>query len=372
MNPVELARPEIRALAPYASARSLAGSSGVLLNANENPWAPDADARLELNRYPDPQPAELRARLARLYGVDEQQLLITRGSDEGIDLLVRAFCRPGHDRVLTCPPCFGMYAIAARIQGAGLVEVPLLEVENHFVPDMEAIAEATAAAGPCRVNFLCSPNNPTGDGIEREQVLALADRLAETGLVVIDEAYVEFARRPSLAAEVARHRNLVVLRTLSKAFALAGCRIGVVIADSSVIELLRRIIAPYPLPAPSVAAALAVLSPEALARQAGQRELIEREKARLVSVLKNHPEVVKVWPGEANFVLARLEDGPGLVRAAATAGILLRDQSAQPGLDNCVRITIGTPEENARLVEFLDRYRSGSVASLRAEKSTQS
>jgi len=344
-----LARPEIRSLQPYASARALADSAGILLNANENPWPPFNDGGLGLNRYPDPQPAGLRARLAGLYGVDEARLLITRGSDEGIDLLQRAFCRAGVDRVLVCPPCFGMYALSARVQGAGVVEAPLIERDGSFeLPD-----ELAARAAGCRLVFLCSPNNPTGNTIPGERVAALAGRQANDGLVVVDEAYVEFAPEASVLRLLETHRNLVVLRTLSKAHALAGCRLGAVIADPEIIELLKRIIAPYPLATPTVAAALAALAPDALAAQRERLATLAEQKQRLVAVLREHPGIARVWPGQANFVLVRVAHGGRLVRDAAAAGIRLRDQSAQPGLADCVRITVGTPDENAALTDFL-------------------
>jgi histidinol-phosphate aminotransferase len=352
MSVVELARPEIRALAPYASARALADSAGILLNANENPWPPEGDDGLGLNRYPEPQPATLKKGLAAHYGVDADNLLLTRGSDEGIDLLERAFVRPGVDRVITCPPCFGMYALSARIQGGELIEVPLREGDDGFELDLPGLE----AAGAARLLFLCSPNNPTGDGLAAETVLDLARARAGDGLVVLDEAYVEFSERASLAARVSAQPNLVVLRTLSKAFGLAGCRLGALIAHAEVIELLGRIIPPYPLPTPAVAAAEAALAPEAVAARREQIDLLMDDKRRVLGQLQAHPSIRRVWPGEANFVLVRAADGPGLVRAAAEAGIRLRDQSAQPGLADCVRITLGTPEENTALIEFLQAW----------------
>ena len=354
MNPAELARADIRALKPYASARALADSAGVLLNANENPWPPAGDTGLGLNRYPDPQPAALKSRLATVFGIDPDQLLITRGSDEGIDLLVRVFCRAGADRVLICPPCFGMYALSARVQNAEVVEVPLVEQDGDWQLDTAAMEGAPA----CRLYFLCSPNNPTGNLIDAQTVLSLAQRVADHGLVVIDEAYIEFCDRPSLAAQVSRQPNLVVLRTLSKAYALAGCRIGAVIADPAVIDLLRRIIAPYPLPTPSVAAALAALEPAALVHQHSQLDTLDDLKTTLLKQLGEHPDMLTVWPGRANFVLVRVADAAALVRAAYAAGIRLRDQSAQPGLQGCVRITIGSENEMQALAEFLGGWRT--------------
>ncbi|MDX1625030.1 MAG: histidinol-phosphate transaminase [Wenzhouxiangellaceae bacterium] len=344
-----LARPEILALEPYASARSLADDSGILLNANENPFPPAIDGGRGLNRYPEPQPSKLVARFAELYGVGADRLLVTRGSDEGIDLLVRTFCRPGHDAVLVCPPCFGMYALSARVQGAPVLVAPLVERNGEF-----GLHDATAerAAG-CRIVFLCSPNNPTGNRVRADEIREIA-AAAGDGLVVVDEAYAEFDEAPSAIGLLDEVPNLVVLRTLSKAWALAGCRVGCVVAAPSVIALLRRILAPYPLPTPTIERALAALSPDARAAQARALERIAAEKPRLVEALARHPAIERVWPGHANFVLVRAADGPGLVSAAAAAGIRLRDQSRQPGLADCVRVTIGTREENDRLIEFLE------------------
>jgi len=345
-SPIDLARPEIRALRPYASARALADSAGILLNANENPWAPPGDHGQQLNRYPDPQPAELVQRLSKRYGIAPECLLITRGSDEGIDLLTRAFCRPGLDQVVICPPCFGMYALSARIQGAQVIEVPLLEQAGNWRLDRAGMDRAL----PARLLYLCSPNNPTGSEIPIAEVERLALAQRHQGLVVLDEAYIEFSAAESMTNLIERCANLVVLRTLSKAWALAGCRLGVLIARREVIELLRRIIAPYPLPTPAIQAALRALdAPDRLTRQLA---ILAAQKQRLVAALNAHPAVVRLWPGQANFILIRVADAQALVARASQAGLRLRDQSAQRGLDQCVRITIGRPKETTALIEF--------------------
>ncbi len=345
-----LARPEVRALTPYASARALADSAGMLLNANENPWPPAGDSGLMLNRYPDPQPDDLRAELASRFSVANDQILITRGSDEGIDLLIRAFCRPGEDRVLICPPCFGMYALSARIQGARLIEVPLLDQGEQWALDVDGID----SVGAVRISFLCSPNNPTGNEIPARTIARLCRDREGQGLVVVDEAYIEFSEADSMTALIETHANLVILRTLSKAYALAGCRIGVLIANPVVIGLLRRIIAPYPLPTPSVEAARRALAEPV--RLTGQLAVLNEQKQRLVAALTSLPGVERLWSGAANFVLIRVADADGLIEAASTNGIRLRNQSAQHGLAECVRISIGTPDETSALIEFLQRY----------------
>jgi histidinol-phosphate aminotransferase len=346
-----LARPEILALKPYASARALAGDQGILLNANESPWPPPGH-QSALNRYPAPQPPALKRALAEQYGVAPEQLLITRGSDEGIDLLVRVFCQAGQDRVVICPPCFGLYALSAKVQGAGVTEIPLEMGETDWAVNWPALDAERGA----KLVFLCSPNNPTGSGCDAVDVLALAQRMTGHGLVVMDEAYIEYSARDSLAALVAEQANLVVLRTLSKAHALAGCRLGVVIADPCVIDLLRRIIAPYPLPTPAVEAAMMAMTPDALAETERRIAVLAEEKQRLMTALEAHPGITQLWPGEANFILVRACNGASLMAAAAAAGIVLRDQSTQPGLDQAVRITVGTPDENQALLQCLQQW----------------
>jgi histidinol-phosphate aminotransferase len=346
-----LARPEIRALTPYASARALADAAGILLNANENPFPSPGDPGLGLNRYPDPQPRALLERLAELYAVDRDRLLITRGSDEGIDLLIRTFCAPG-DAVLILPPCFGMYALSAQVQGARVVEAPLVDCGDRF----DLPGDLDKKAQGCKLVFLCSPNNPTGNVIEPRTVRDLCRTRDGKGLVIVDEAYVEFQPGDSFTTLLDELPNLVVLRTLSKAHALAGCRIGTVIAHPSVIGLLRRIIAPYPLPTPTVNAALDALTPAALASQAERIAVLSTEKQRLVNTLHTVEGIRAIWPGNANFILVRVPDAARLVDEAASAGIRLRNQSAQRGLDQCVRITIGTPEENSALIGFLETW----------------
>ena len=357
MNPQDLARPEILALKPYVSARSGAAADGVLLNANEAPASlldDPAFAALDLNRYPSPQPHELRDRLASLYGVAADQLLITRGSDEGIDLLTRVFCRAGQDAILETPPCFGMYRIAAGIQGARVVAVP--RVGDDFALDIDGLLAALDADPGIRLLYLTSPNNPTGDllpGDTLDRLLAACDGRA---LVVMDEAYIEFCDIPSAASRVSEAPHLVVLRTLSKAYAAAGLRCGAVIADPAVIDLLGRVMAPYPLTAPAVAAALAVTTDEARRQQAAMLAELATQKTRLVERLRQTPWVEALWPGEANFVLVRVDQAPDLVAHCAANGVRIRDFSTQPGLAGCVRLTIGSAGDMQALGRALDTW----------------
>jgi len=347
---LHLARPEIVALAAYQPARW--DPSLVRLHANENPWRHAGDTtRAGLNRYPEPQSSVLAARLAGLYGVAADQVLVGRGSDEGIDLLVRAFCQAGRDRILICPPTFGMYRFAADLQGAGVVRVPL-RAEAGFALDPDAVL--AACDGTVKLVFLCSPNNPTGNLMQAADVERLLVALAGRALVVVDEAYVEFASSPSLVPWLAGYPNLAILRTLSKAHALAGARCGAVLASPQVTGLLRRMIPPYALTSPTIEAVLDALTPAALAATTGHLRDLRRERARVAGRLAQAPGIRQVWPSEGNFVMVRCEDAGRTLAAGIAGGLLVRDLGGYPELPGCLRVTIGTAEQNDRLLSALE------------------
>ena len=341
-----LARPEIVALKPYEHAAW--EPQLTRLHANELPWRVDEDESLAgLNRYPEPQAHALLARLADLYGVPLESLLICRGSDEAIDLLIRTFCRAGHDAVMVCPPTFGMYAVAARIQGAQVLEVPLA-AEVGFALDTAAVLQRLTPA--VKLVFLCSPNNPTGNTLSESAILEVADAARGRAIVVVDEAYLEFSERGSLARQLERRPHLAVLRTLSKAHGLAGARLGTLIADPQLIALLRKVIAPYAVPQLVLEAVTAVLSPlhlRTLPQRIGQ---LRAERARVQERLARLPGIKAVLPSEANFVLVRFEDAALALRRAAQAGIRVRDARGYAGLADALRITIGTAEQNNELL----------------------
>lgn len=352
-----LVRPEILALTPYSSARSeakgLAGARPkVWLDANENPETPSVGAPLH-NRYPQPQPADLVARLARLYRVAPEKILVTRGSDEGIDLLLRAFCRAGRDAILITPPTYGMYKVAAAIQHARVLTAPL-DAEKDFALDARAVLRAVTPA--TRIVFLCSPNNPTGALLARDAVLQIARKLLGRAVVVVDEAYLEFSGARSLATELPRRPNLVVLRTLSKAYGLAGVRCGVTIADPALIRVLQKIIAPYPIPGPVLEAALAALTPSGLAAARRSARTLVAARRRLATALKKLPVVRHVWPSNANFLLVAVQDSARLMDLARARGIILRDRSKD--VPNTVRITVGAPDENAQVLKLFSAFPS--------------
>lgn len=346
---LKLVRPDILALSAYSSARKEAKGGRVWLDANENPETPSAHKPL-LNRYPEPQPADLVAQLAALYGVQPAQCLVTRGSDEGIDLLLRTFCRAGQDAILVTPPTYGMYVVAAGIQGARCVTVPLIR-EKNFALDPAAVLKAVTPE--VKLVFLCSPNNPTGGLLNRADVMSVVKTLATRAVVVIDEAYVDFSGQPSLAAEIAANPNLVVLRTLSKAFGLAGARVGTTLADPAVIAVLQKVIAPYPVPAPVLQAALAALTPAGLAAARASVAMLVNERAMLSTALAKLPMVKKVWPSDANYLLIEVADSAKTMAAGRAAGVVWRDRSKD--VPNSIRITVGTAEENNATLEVLSR-----------------
>ena len=356
-SPIALVRPDLQDFTGYASARSvcLAGqgvANTTWLNANESPWPNQADSAAQLRRYPDPQPVGLLDALAQLYGCEPGKLLAGRGSDEGIDLLVRTFCRPGADAVVTTPPTFGMYAVSARLHGTAVVEVPLVDGVDGFTCDTDAVARAAEDTG-ARLVFLCSPGNPGGNLLPLASIETLARRLQEQALVVVDEAYLEYARQPSAITLIARQRNIVVLRTLSKAHALAAARIGCVVADPDLILQLRRCQAPYPLPEPCVALAEQALDLQARAATASRIATVVAERGRLAAALAVSPWVRQVYPSHGNFLLVRFFDPDAAFARLLADGIVVRGLAATPGLEDALRITVGSPGQNASVIRAL-------------------
>ena len=350
---MELVRADLRGFGGYSSARSHALAGDVWLNANESPWANPADASGTSRRYPEPQPPALREALARLYAVDAANVLVGRGSDEAIDLLVRTLCEPGRDAVVTTPPVFGMYAVSARLQGAPLVEVPLVDGDDGFTPDLDAIAQAAEQAG-AKLVFLCSPANPTGASVSLARIADLAARLDGRSLLVVDEAYGEFADQPSATTLMSSHPNIAVLRTLSKAHALAAARIGVLVAAPELVRVLRACQAPYPVPTPCAELALAGLGEKALALTAARVDQVRSERARLQRLLPGLPGVRRVYPSDGNYLLVRFADAQAAFDRLLAAGVVVRDQRAAPQLGDALRITIGTHEQNERVLAALD------------------
>lgn len=346
---LSLARPEILALQAYEHASW--EPSLERLHANELPWRAEGDhTSAGLNRYPEPQPRELIERLASLYDVEPERVLVGRGSDEAIDLLTRGFCRAGQDSVVICPPTFGMYSVAARIQGAEVYRVPLRK-DRGFAVDEPAVLEA--AAQSAKLVFLCSPNNPTGNLLDESMLLRLAEALTDRALLVVDEAYMEFAAAPSLARFITQFPHIAVLRTLSKAHAMAGARCGVLIAAPEVVKLLRKVIPPYALTQMTIETTMRQLEPAQLAATQGRLQTIREERERLTRVFRESAHVVRVWPSDTNFLLIEFHSPDDVIARTRAARLLIRDVRSQPGLSSALRISVGTPEQNDRLIEAL-------------------
>jgi histidinol-phosphate aminotransferase/imidazoleglycerol-phosphate dehydratase/histidinol-phosphatase len=347
----ELMRPDLRSFAPYRSARSESDgvAAAVAIDANEFPWPPfsPGPTRWNSNRYPEAQPKELLRRLAAIWHVEPNRILLARGSDEGIDTLLRLFCRAGHDQALICPPTYGMYKVAASIQGADVLEVPLT---NEWRLNVGAIVEACTPS--TKLMFIPSPNAPMGHLMERADILSLCAARAGKSLIVVDEAYIEFAPEPAgMLPYLAEQPNLVILRTLSKAHALAGERIGAVIAAPGVIENLHRILAPYPLTQSSIHVALDALGPNGLVQNVERRRLLVAERARMSELLAHSPWLESIFPSVANFLLVQTKNSAALVRQLQKFGILARDRDRE--VPDTVRLSIGTPEENNLVLQAL-------------------
>lgn len=341
-------RPSIAKLEAYRSARSIATEANVFLDANEAPGpAPD-----NWNRYPSPQPPALLERFAAIYGVNINQVLVGRGSDEAIDVLTRAFCEPGSDEILISSPTYGMYKVSAGIQNASVADVPLVFDGMDWRLDVAGMRERLQQ-GRVKLAYVCSPNNPTGTLFKSEDIRALCSAASGQALVVVDEAYIEFAPQFSSVPLLNEFSNLVVLRTLSKAWALAGLRCGVALASPEVIQVLRKVLAPYPLPRPVIDAVGPAINAAGESQMNARVSTLISERERLRRALSELSTVETIFPSSANFLLVRFTDEKAVMNAAAAAGIILRSRNTEPGLKNCVRITVGNESENDLLLNTL-------------------
>jgi histidinol-phosphate aminotransferase len=344
------ARPEILAMQPYPSARSLVQGDDkkIYLDANEL-YAEPLPGTHGLGRYLEQQPKKLIQALAELYGVTADKIMAARGADEVIDLIVRVFCNAGHDNLIICPPTFPVYAFAAQLQGAEIRNAPL-RAEDFSVDESAILKQVDQNT---KILFLCTPNNPTSNCVPLSVIENLCTKLAGQILVVVDEAYIEFANQPSAITLIDSYPNLVVLRTLSKAYALAGARCGCMIANSAVTALCRRVLQIYPIPAPTMSVVMETLQPANKARLDAVRQDIVKRRNELFASLQTTPDVVHVYPSESNFFLVKFKDASRVMDKCAAQGIVLRNQSKFPGLNNCIRIAIGSREEMDALMAIL-------------------
>jgi histidinol-phosphate aminotransferase len=347
MSIASIARPEIRRLQPYSAAEQLAGT--VRLNANEAPQRASSDSfRRPLNRYPEIRPRALRQKLAARFGVGEDELLVTRGSSEAIDILLRCFCRAGYDNIVTTTPSFSMYRHYAEIQGAAVREIAC-EPDANFAIDPERLL--ARCDDDSRLIFLCSPNNPTGTPLARDTLQTILAARDGRSAVVVDEAYVEFSADPSVVDLLHSHDNLIVLRTLSKALAFAGVRCGVALGPSDVIGMLDAVQAPYALATPVVESIEDALEHDALQQAEARVAQLVEERERLIAELRQLSCIDYIWPSSANFILVRTPDCAAILEQTRRDKILLRHFGGQ--LADCLRITVGTAHENSLLLESL-------------------
>lgn len=336
---LKLARPNILGLEAYSTARDDCGSNRpeIFLDANENPY------NNGINRYPDPHQKALKSRISEIKGIAAGSLFLGNGSDEAIDLVYRVFCEPGESNTVSIAPSYGMYEVAAAMND---VEFRKVRLRPDFSMDTEAMLAATDSK--TRLMFICSPNNPTGNSFPAEQIEELLERFG--GVVVLDEAYIDFSVRPSLASLVKRYPNLMVLQTLSKAWGMAGLRIGLAVADPAVISLMSKVKYPYNINV--VAQKMALMKLDEAAKDKAVAEIVG-QRFRLEKELRKCPEVKGIYSSDANFLLVRFDNPDEVYGRLLAGGVIVRNRSKVPGCEGCLRITVGTPAENDRLLRLL-------------------
>lgn len=332
----DIIRPNVAAMKPYSSARNeFQGEASVFLDANENPW------NLPYNRYPDPLQRKLKERISMLKDIAPEHIFLGNGSDEPIDLVIRAFCEPGKDNIVTITPSYGMYEVAADTNNVKCVKVLL---DSDFDLNAEALLEATNEH--TKVIYLCSPNNPSGNLLNREEIYKVLKYFP--GIVVVDEAYIDFASAPSFLTHLLSFPNLIILQTLSKAWGAAAIRLGMAFASEEIIGVLNKIKYPYNINQLTQEYALKLLSDvEGMQRQL---TLILEERERIAEIFRQPPFSYRVYPSDANFILMEVGDADYLYKELIKEGVVVRNRNSVALCRGCLRITIGTPEENELLV----------------------
>jgi len=343
-----LLRPHIATLKPYSSARDeYSGKEGIFLDANENPFGSITEE--VFNRYPDPYQKDLKARIGQIKGIDPSRLFLGNGSDEAIDLLFRAFCRPGVDNVILLPPTYGMYEVSAGINDVATIKVPLTADFQLDVPAIQAAFNPQS-----KILFICSPNNPSGNKLNRADIRTLISSFE--GLVVVDEAYIDFSDEPSFIGELDHHPNLLVMQTFSKAWGLASLRLGMAYASVEIISILNKIKPPYNISGLTQAKVLAALQDLSSMHRMTADILDAREQ--LQSGLLKLPAVHKIHPSHANFLLVQINRPKEIYNELVRHKIIVRDRSKVTLCEGCLRITVGTPAENKQLLEVLSQITS--------------
>ena len=340
-------RSNIKNLKPYSSARDeFQGEASVYLDANENAFG--SPLQTSYNRYPDPMQYQVKMRLADIKGVPPRNIFLGNGSDEAIDILFRSFCNPGVDNVILVPPTYGMYEVSANIND---VETRKINLTDDYQLNLEGIAEAIDKN--TKIIFVCSPNNPTGNSINRDDIETLLANFQ--GLVVVDEAYINFSRQKTFIQELTEYANLVVLQTLSKAWGLAGLRVGMAFASEEIIEVMNRVKPPYNINEASQQLALEALQNTEQVNSWIKETLTQRDL--LVLQLKDFDFVVDIYPSDANFILVKTTDAKGIYTFLVNNGIIVRDRSKVELCEGALRITVGTPQENTILINTLKNFK---------------
>lgn len=335
----ELVRPNIWKLKPYSSARDeYHGDASVFLDANENPY------NAPYNRYPDPMQWQIKERISSLKGVRKESILLGNGSDEPIDLMIRAFCEPGVDNIVAIDPTYGMYQVSADINN---VEYRKVKLSDDFEMDAEKLLAATDTN--TKLIYLCSPNNPTGNELNRSEIYKVLHRFE--GMVIVDEAYIDFSTEPSLLLDLATFPNLVILQTFSKAWGSAGIRLGMAFSSPQVISVLNKIKYPYNINKLTQERALQILENSAQVKE--WVAVLLRERNRMAEIIKNLPSVKKLYPSDANFLLLRVNDANAAYDYLVSRGVIVRNRNTVSLCQGCLRVTVGTPEENDVFIEAL-------------------
>ena len=361
LNINSLLRKNILELKSYSSARNeFSGDGVILLDANENPNILK-NLPKGINRYPDPLQKRLKEKLSAIKGIDSRNIFIGNGSDEAIDLLIRCFCNPGKDSIAIFPPTYGMYKVCANINDAEVVEYPL---DNNFKLDCDIFLNDIKPN--IKIAIICNPNNPTANVQDKESIIKIIEMFK--GIVVVDEAYIDFCPSNSLVSELPRYTNLVILQTLSKAWGLAGARVGIAMASKEIIDVLTKVKFPYNISYPSL-----LIAEEALCKIDEAKARIEEiisERNRLLSIIPNLPSVITVNPSCTNFILVKTQDTNPLYKYFIDNGIVVRNRDTEAGCNGCLRITIGTSDENDKLLETWRKFKINTKITVNGQLKT--
>lgn len=360
----KLVRDSLKSLVPYQSARDTMAEndpSYLFLDAAENPYSPfdlngsaPLDVEEHLNKYPNPEPTLPKHLLADKYQISPESLLITRGSEEAIRLLIQTFCQPTEDAILLCPPTFGLYQIEAALQQTEILSVPR-QGNNFEKLQLDKITElAQEHKDRLKLCFLCSPGNPSSVPVQRLDILHLLDLLKDQTFVILDEAYIDFAEGESYLDLLNTYPNLIILRTLSKGYGLAGLRVGAILADPSVLDFVRRLTAVYPISRATAHLIERALTPEAQTYMTRAKDLIIQERDRMIEALSRHPKIQKIYPSQTNFLCIEVDHPQNFILHLEKHKIIVRDRSS--AIPNAVSISLGTPDQNGAVLTALETY----------------